>query len=672
MSKLTNNIRRVVSLILPNSKPLLLLALSVIFFGVVGVTSGQDSSNTINFTILHTNDEHAALVPRPLSDYGLADGQTNGGIARVATLINEIRTQKAVSSEPVLVVSAGDFISGSPFSWLNLQNEAPELTLMIESGYDVITLGNHEFDYGPEMLANYLKIIGYPEMALQVPIVASNTLITEGHILGEMGIQQTHVKRLSNGLIIGFFGLMGKHAADVAPMAKPITFADQVESARKSVADLQNEGVDVIVLLSHSGEGEEAAFAEAVPGIDVIIGGHTHSVLSKPIISNGTIIVQTGTEFQYVGQLEFAFNTETKELEMLNMPGDDPDDTYLIKIDQNIAEDPRIKVLTDQYSEKLNKLVSDMTNGRVSQIDQTIAQSEVTLKRTPIMSETPLGNFIADAMLFGAEEATNSRVDFVFQASGVIRGDMIPSPNPSTNGALSFYDVSSLIGLGSGPDGKPGYPMVSIYFTGEEIRRILEITVLLSEMMGDTYFLQNSRLKIDFDPNRAMYFRIPFKGTPIPTGKAILEARMYTGEGRQTNITDDYVTLNKGDETLYHVVSDYYNASFLPMVGEIVPSLKLVMKDENGNPVDLKDRIIYKNGSEAKVWEAVVSYLMQQPQNESGVPVVDATYENVEGRWNKIDGPSVILFPVIILIGTLGIIIFLIVLIRKRRRARIS
>ena len=636
------------------------------------ITLGQATANTLNFTILHTNDEHAAMVPSPLSDYGLEDGKTDGGIARVATLITQIRNQKAASSEPVLVVSAGDFISGSPFSWLNLQNEAPELTLMIESGYDVVTLGNHEFDYGPELLANYLKIIGYPEMALQVPIVASNTLITEGHILGEMGIEQTHVKRLSNGLMIGFFGLMGKHAADVAPMAEPITFADQVESARNSVAKLQNEGVDVIILLSHSGEGEEVAFAEAVPGIDVIIGGHTHTVLSKPIIANRTIIVQTGTEFQYVGQLEFAFNTQTKVLEMLNMPGDDPDDTYLIKIDQNIAEDPRIKVLTDQYGEKLNRLVSDMTNGLVSRIDQTIAQSDVTLKRTPVLSETPLGNFIADAMLLSAEEATNSRVDFVFQASGVIRGDMIPSTNPNSNGALSFYDVASLIGLGSGPDGLPGYPMVSVYFTGEEIRRVLEITVLLSELMGDTYFLQNSRLKVDFDPKRALYLRIPFTGTPIPSGKAILDSRMYIGDGRQTNNADDYVTLNKGDETLYHVVSDYYNASCLPMVGELVPNLKLVMKDENGNPIDLKERIIYKNGNEAKVWEAVVAYLMKQPQNESGLAVLDATYENIEGRWNKVEGPSVLIFPVIILLSSLGIILLVITFLRKRNQSSAS
>ena len=108
------------------------------------------------------------------------------------------------------------------------------------------------------------------------------------------------------------------------------------------------------------------------------------------------------------------------------------------------------------------------------------------------------------------------------------------------------------------------------------------------------------------------------------------------------------------------------------MVGEMVPNLKLVMKDENGNPVDLKERIIYKNGNEAKVWEAVVSYLMKQPQNEAGVPVVDATYENVEGRWNKVEGPSVLIYPVIILIGSIGIILLFIVYLRKRKRSRAS
>lgn len=654
----------------------LLTRISVIFalFLFFGLQSGvaQDlipiTTDELRFTLLHTNDEHAALIPKPQSDYGLEGAQTVGGIARVATLVNQIREQKAVDNEPVLLVSGGDFISGSPFSWLILRNYSPELNMMIEAGYDVVTLGNHEFDYGPEALAQYLERVGYPEMALQVPIVATNMQIPDGHPLQNMGIESTHLKRLPNGLVVGFFGMMGIHAADVAPMAAPVTFSDRVQAATMAVQQLRDNGADVVIMLSHSGEGEESDIAAAVSGIDVIVGGHTHSVLQKPLIVNNTLILQTGTEFQYIGMLEFSFDPATKKLTMLNMPGDGPDETYLIPIEESIEEDPRVKVLVDEYAARLSELVSEMTGGEVTSYDQIIGKSEVVIPRSPELSETPLGNFVADAMLKSAEKATGRRVDFVFQASGVIRGDLVPSMHPDGKGNLSFYDVASLIGLGSGPDNLPGYPMVSVYFTGEEVRRVLEITILMSKLMGDTYFLQNSRLLVDYDPNRATYFTVPFTNTPLPTGKSVLDAKIYTGDGRQTSDPADYVSLSLNDTTLYHVVSDYYNASFLPMVGEVLPGFKLVMKDENGNPVELKDRIIYNNGQEAKVWEAVVSYLMEQPVDSTGVPVIDASYGQTEGRWNRVEGGSVILVPALIVVGVLGLIIVLVVFWRKRRK----
>src|SRR5690606_10866191 len=126
----------------------------------------------------------------------------------------------------------------------------PELTIMIEAGYDVLTLGNHEFDYGPDLLASYLQLAGYPEMSDKLPILAANTVIPEGHALNEVGLQKTHIKTLNNGLKLGFVGLMGEHAAGVAPLAEPILFADQIESVRSAVEQLKSEGAEVIILLS--------------------------------------------------------------------------------------------------------------------------------------------------------------------------------------------------------------------------------------------------------------------------------------------------------------------------------------------------------------------------------------------------------------------------------------
>jgi len=639
----------------------------LVFLCTISSGFAQNSSQSLRFTLLHTNDEHAALVPKPQSEYGLDGARTVGGIARVATLISEIRAQKNRLNEEVIVLSGGDYISGSPFSWLALRSEAPEVNLLIESGYDVLTLGNHEFDYGPDLLADYLKIAGYPDKAARTQILASNSVIPQNHPLGDVGIQETYIRTLQNGLRLGFLGIMGAHAADVAPMAAPVLFSDQISAVKKAVGYLKSQDVDVIILLSHSGEYEESEFASAVPELDVIIGGHTHSVISQPIIVGKTVIVQTGTELKYVGKLEFDFNRQNGSLKLINLPDAGSNESYLIPITSDIPENPRIKAMVDEYGAKLSELVAEMTFGQVTSYNQTIAKSNVPLVRTPMLAETPLGNFVADAMLLAAEKATSSRVDFVFQASGVIRGDLIPGRHPDNEGSITFYDLVSLIGLGSGPDMMPGYPMVSVYFTGEEIRRILEISILLSETMGSTYFLQNSRLLVDYDPERAIYFNIPFKGIPLPSANAVLNAMMYIGDGRQSNNPKDYVSLKKGDQTLYHVVSDYYNASFLPMVGEILPSLKLVMKDEIGNPVNLKDRIIYYNGGEAKVWEAVVAHLMQQPKNEDGIAVLDASYADTEGRMNKVKGTHILFWPIIF-----SVIILLILLSAIRYRKNVS
>ncbi len=631
----------------------------------------QNRDHLKRFTLLHTNDEHAAFLPKPFSEYGLPGERTSGGIARLATIIREVRAAKRALGEEVLVLNAGDFISGSPFSWLVLENEAPEISLMIAAGYDVVTLGNHEFDYGPERLASYFEVAGYPEMSAKTPVLASNSIIPDGHPLGEVGLKDTYIRTLENGLKIGFFGIIGQHAVEVAPMAEPVTFAGQHETARRAVGELLEAGADVIVMLSHSGEGEETVLANAVPGIDVIIGGHTHKVIPQPIIAGKTIIVQTGTEFEYIGKLEFEYDPLGGTLKMLNMPDEDSDETYLIIVDETTAEDPIVAALVDEYGAQLSVLVAEMTYNKVPTFDKVIARSDVTLSRMPENSETPFGNFITDAMRFAAERATGERVDVVFEASGVIRGDLVPGKHPDNLGAITFYDLASLIGLGSGPDSLPGYPMVSVYFTGEELRRTLEITVLLSELRGSTYYLQNSGLLVDYDPARMLWLRVPFLGTPIPSSRSVLRASLYSGDGRQTRDLSDYTPLHWNDETLYHVVSDYYNASFLPMVGDVLPSLALVMKDKQGNPVELEDRIIYTDGNELKVWQAVTEYVMNQPPGEDMVPVVDATYANVEGRMQKVEGPWLLFWP--ITAGGISVIVLIygIMHLRKRRKQHV-
>jgi 5'-nucleotidase / UDP-sugar diphosphatase len=682
---------------------LLILMLPITSMAVTSDSNAPDNLQT--FTILHSNDEHGALVPSPQSEYGQPSARTTGGISRAATVIRQERERKSIAGEQVIVVSAGDYISGSAFSWLVLQGLAPELSLMMQAGYDIITLGNHEFDYGPEKLAEYFETAGYPDSAGKTVVVASNTVIPEGHPLAAIGLVPWHTRTLDNGLKLGFFGLMGKHADSVAPMAEPVTFSDQEAAAKAMVEHLRGEGADVIILLSHSGEGEDQVLATAVPGIDVIIGGHTHTVIPQPMRVGRTLIVQTGTEFEYMGKLELAFDTSTGEVTMRNEPSG-PHETYLIALDESVDEDPAIREQLAIYETALNRLLSEMTSGRIERYDAVIASSAFVVSRSPSTAENQLGNFIADAMRLKTAEALGLPVDVAFQASGVIRGDLEPSALEVNRGEITFYDFIKTIGLGSGPDELPGYPLVSAWVTGREIRNIVEVGVLLTELMGSTYFLNTSGIRGKYSTDRTLWLRVPFMGLPIPSGRSYTDLYIFrddyagtgfetesnpgTGTGsnagaganrdvntnaspsrlQPTSPTDPrFVPLQKDDNQLYHIVSDYYIAQFLPMVGEIIPSLSIKLRDANGEPVDnLDDLIVYRDGKEYKVWQAVNEYLLDQPVSEiSGLPTINPRYASTEQRNVSFKARPLLFWPVL---GGAGLLAALIAFTLSRRRKR--
>lgn len=619
----------------------------------------------IDFTILHTNDEHSALLPLPLVDYD-ETGKTGaaGGFARLAGAVQAIRAEKAAAAEPVLLISAGDYLSGSPFAWLALDGQAPELELMLALGYDVITIGNHEWDYGPDVLAEYLQAAGYPAAADRTAIVASNTVIPATHSLAALGIQSTYIKTLENGLRVGFFGLLGEAAVGYTPSAQPITFSDQQAAAAAAVAELEAAGADVIVAVSHCGEDEEEELAQAVPGIDVIIGGHTHELLEEPLIVGKTIIAQAGTQLSHLGMLELSYNRGTDQVSLRNGTADRP---CLLPLDTSVPMDPAISAQVARLTQDLNQLVERMTGGRFSDVSQTVIRTDFPVSDKPEFSEITYGNFITDAMRIIGEQVTGEKVDFAFEAYGVIRDGLTPGTLPGRAGQVTLFDLVNTVGLGSGPDGTPGYPLISAYFTGEEVRRIMEVSVLLSELDGKNYFFQYSGLRLEYDPDRAILFTLPIKNLPIPTTRAVLSAERYTGSGVQTENDTDYAPLKRGDEQLYHVITDYYLAAYLPMVGEILPSLGLVMKDKDGNPLQPEDCIVYRDGQEFKVWQAVLEYAAGQPTGDDGIPAVPNYYAQTTGRIVKLDTLPIWLWPLVTFLVVLCLLIFGI---RRWRRAR--
>lgn len=602
----------------------------------------------ITFSILHTNDEHSALIPAPLATPKTA----LGGMARLATELAYWRNRKASENEPIFVLSGGDISTGTPFNWLVFKGEAPELELMVHLRYDVITLGNHEFDYGPDVLVSYLKKAGYPEKAATTPLVSANMIIPDGHPLGDMGITPSHVAELPSGHKIGFIGLMGMSAADVAPFKDPISFAPLAETARKEIERLKAEGVSIFIAVTHSGVEEDIQLANDVPDLHLIVGGHSHTLIPEPMRVKNTLIVQAGSLLQYLGILEIAYNPEKGTIRLLNEERGNP---YVKALSDGVESDAEMSEKVRPFELALDAALAEWTSGNVTDHRAILSETAFAIPSTPILQETPMGNVVTDAIRLGVQNAMNERVDVAFLANGVIRGDFPAGPIP-------FYDLVSYTGLGSGSDASPGYPLVSMYFTGTEVRRILEITILLSQLRGDTYYLQTSGLRYEFDMDRAIWLRIPIVGTPIPASKAVSKAWFYTGEGVQGNFPEQFESLEWDDDRLYHVVSDYYNASFLPFVGTIVPNLKLEFKDKNGEPAQLDNRIVYRDGKPYKVWQAVAEYAMANP-------VIPASYQAEFQRQIPVKKLHMLFWPSL-LTGVL--VAGLIILFLKRRASHLA
>ena len=612
-----------------------------------------------NFTILHTSDEHSAFLPMPFIDYHPEnENPTVGGFARLATAIKQIKAEKEKDNEPVLIFSSGDNIGGSPFSWLILNKEVAEVEMMNYMGYNATTVGNHEFDYGPDILASYYSKAGYEGNDNKMSILMCNLKIPEGHALNNIQFKENEIYELPNGLTVGIFGLIGGGAYKLATDAPPIEYINDIESAKKQVAFLQSKNVDVIVAITHSGDDEDIELANSVDGIDIILGGHYHIKTEEPIFVNNTYIFHPDYFVKHLGKYEFAYDTETSKLSFRNKGNS------LIKLTSKFEEDSLISSKVNYYINLLNDVLIKSTDSVLQSIDMVVALSKFDME-AGYKEEFGLGNFVTDAMKIMGERATGKKVDFAFQANGTIRSDIIPGKMPWSKEKISFFDLASVVPLGMGNDGIPGYPLVSIYATEQEVIRAAQITSILHQIYGDIFFLQFSGLRYTYDPGKAFWLTLPIVNLPIPANKAILSIEKYIGEGIQD--TEEYEALDEKNDKMYHIVTDYYIASFLPMVGEILPQLKIVLKDENGHPIEKLDHAIVHNGDkEYKVWHSVLEYALTYSGNDE---YLSEYYSTKQGRIIKEEGIPLYVWSYTLLVIFLLLIIFLILKLIKRLKA---
>ncbi len=353
------------------------LMTSAAAFALIAGAASADYS----LTILHTNDFHARFEPISAYDSGCSAedndaGECFGGSARLQTAINEAKTR----TNNYILVDGGDQFQGTLFYTYYKGKLAAEM--MNQMGYDAMTVGNHEFDDGPEVLRGFVD-------AVEFPVLMSNADISGEDLLKDSIMKSTVIEK--GGEKIGLIGLTPQDTDELASPGKNIIFTDPSEAVQAEVDKLTEEGVNKIIVLSHSGLNVDKKVAENTTGVDVIVGGHDNSLLSNtqegakgpyPVMVGDTAIVQAYAYGKFLGELNVVFDDEGVITEAKGEP---------ILLDGSVAEEEGTKARIAEAAAPLDEIRNEV----VAETSDAIEGDRSVCRAV----ECPMGNLVADAML---------------------------------------------------------------------------------------------------------------------------------------------------------------------------------------------------------------------------------------------------------------------------------
>jgi 2',3'-cyclic-nucleotide 2'-phosphodiesterase (5'-nucleotidase family) len=634
-----------------------------------GQAKAETSANDGTVSIVFTGDMHSHL-----------DAQENiGGFAKLKTVVDEINTNYPDS----FLLDAGDFSMGTPFQTI-FKSEASELRMLGEMRYDVVTLGNHEFDYRPDGLTKMLNTAAqykgtgtesvkvYEDNSyfyswvqktyqLMPQVVQSNidwkATLADSELapaakklktaMDNYGVKD-YVIVEKQGVKMAVFGLMGIEAISQAPESG-VLWKDYIARANEIVNEIKQNGeADLILCLSHSGyyyadgeKSEDVMLAKAVPDIDVIISGHSHDVLDEDVMVGNTAIVGSGAYSDYVGHL------------VLKKSGDDyaVSDYSLIPLDEKVVGNPAIQAKVDAFKTLVDSEYFSKFGYEYSEVLATNAYNFTSLDTFgTVQGEDTLGNLLTDSFIYAVKKAEGKnyeQVDVAVVPKGVVRGTL-------AKGDVTVTDAFNISSLGIGPDGVSGYPLVSVYLTGKELKAAAEVDASVSVMMNEArlYF---SGLSYTINSHRLFLNRAT-------------DIKLMLGDGTKEKLDN-----NK----LYRVVADLYTCQMLGLVKDgSYGLLSVTPKDKDGNVIDdFEKHIIYDNKDELKAWYAVASYIDAFKGDK-----IPAKYSAPEGRkvlndsWNPVallkqpNHIGLMLAGIILIIIT--IIVGIVLWIRSRRKRR--
>ena len=579
-------------------------------------------------TVLFTHDLHSHFLPQP-------DGRggESGGYARLKTALDRERA----AHPDALTVDGGDFSIGSLIQTL-YTTQGAELRTMGALGYDAATAGNHEFDHtgaGFAAMLNAVLASGDRAPALLManykPAADNPDRLDIQRAMAAYDVQDYMILE-RGGVAYGIFGLMGEDSHSCAP-SSGFTLGDMASNAQRCVDALKAEGAEFIICLSHSGTdekkklSEDEQLAEKVPGIDLIVSGHTHTTLAQPIVVGDTYIVSAGPYCGNLGSITLSW-TEGGEKTL--------EDYHLTPIDETLPEDQEAAAMVERWK----GLVGGTYLGRYGlSYDTVLTRTDFDLP-TPasgVQSGNALGELVADSFLWAVDNLEKDPPDVptvTVTADGVLRA-------PLATGEITTSMAFDVLSMGVGGDGTSGFPLVGVYLTGRELRAAAEVDASVTPLMPAAQ-LYMAGLEYSFNTHRMFFNRV----TDIKLRQnitATADVEIVDAEGNLMPPPADAFDWQEeiDDGQLYRVVTGMYSAQMLGTVkSRSMGLLSLEPKMADGSPViDFEDCILRdENGNEIKEWYALAAYL--QSFGEEGVP---ARYAQPDGRkdvsrsWSPIE-----------------------------------
>lgn len=379
---------------------------------VTGLALATPAQAETTLHLLHINDLHSRIQPinRFDSTCSAEDDAANecfGGVARIATAVNTLRADLEADGQNVLVMDAGDQFQGSLFFTTYQGDVAAEMMEAI--GFDVMASGNHEWNNGPEGFARFLEQVSFP-------VIAGNVDVSAEPAVSEL--LQDHVVLDVNGTQVGVISALAIDTVETSSPGDNVTFTNEIEALQADVDALTEAGVGIIIALTHVGLPDDIRIAEAVTGIDVIVGGHSHTLLSATDpdrdsayptwITNpeGTLvpIVQAYAYSKYLGHLEVTFDDAG---EVVFAQGD------TILLDASVTPDADVAARVAELAGPIEATMANVIGESADMIEGDRAVCRVM--------ECAMGNLVADAML---ERVRDQGIQIAIQNGGGLRASI--------------------------------------------------------------------------------------------------------------------------------------------------------------------------------------------------------------------------------------------------------